>query len=401
MEKKRNEKRNEIKISIASSQNNLMSEKEPYKVEKSKPYEKLKEKNNAAKKRIIIMNEKEDMKSSNSKMNSNENRLLLLKKNSLTNNKYIRNNNINNIYHEEYFDKFDDYFNKKNIFEEKKISTEEMNKNDNLDTLSDKESIGNDMGDKTEEEIEEKAMDDINDIFNLIIGYDIYKRIELNHLQKFFFWSVPEGKTLNTNINKIQKDDISQFDYNLEIIRNNQIYFFAQIKKTFPYINIKLFIKTPNIGEYIKVGKIESNVMKNNFIIYKGDNQSNYEKVLNINYELNFFGFKIRKMVVEKVEGNAIKYTLCNDIPEWDYFYKTYKLNFNGRVKQSCKKNFILKYKNNSNINLGEKEENNERLLQCGKIDNNSFALDFISPLSPFEAFSISISSIIYKFSCE
>ena len=84
--------------------------------------------------------------------------------------------------------------------------------------------------------------------------------------------------------------------------------------------------------------------------------------------------------------------------PEWDYEYKTYKLNFNGRVKKSSKKNFILKFKN------PEKENeiiNNERILQCGKIDDYSFALDFIAPLSPFEAFSISISSIIYKFSCE
>lgn len=114
-------------------------------------------------------------------------------------------------------------------------------------------------------------------------------------------------------------------------------------------------------------------------------------------------------MTVEKIINNEIKYILCNDSPEWDYEYKTYKLNFNGRVKKSCKKNFILKYKNtNTNTNIdGEKNKddneniNDERLLQCGKIDDYSFALDFISPLSPFEAFSISISSIINKISCE
>ena len=114
-------------------------------------------------------------------------------------------------------------------------------------------------------------------------------------------------------------------------------------------------------------------------------------------------------MTVEKIINNEIKYILCNDSPGWDYEYKTYKLNFNGRVKKSCKKNFILKYKNtNTNTNIdGEKNKddneniNDERLLQCGKIDDYSFALDFISPLSPFEAFSISISSIINKISCE
>ena len=115
-------------------------------------------------------------------------------------------------------------------------------------------------------------------------------------------------------------------------------------------------------------------------------------------------------MTVEKIINNEIKYILCNDSPEWDYEYKTYKLNFNGRVKKSCKKNFILKFKNSNSNSQKEKEKEkdnenenikNEIILQCGKIDDYSFALDFISPLSPFEAFSISISSIIYKFSCE
>ena len=109
-------------------------------------------------------------------------------------------------------------------------------------------------------------------------------------------------------------------------------------------------------------------------------------------------------MTVEKIVNNETKYILCNDSPEWDYEYKTYKLNFNGRVRKSCKKNFILKFKSsqkNENEEGSNDNNNDERLLQCGKIDDSCFALDFISPLSPFEAFSISISSIIYKFSCE
>ena len=201
------------------------------------------------------------------------------------------------------------------------------------------------------------------------------------------------------NINKIKNKESNSsglnFHYNLEILRNNQIYFFAQIKKSFPSSNIKLYVKLFN-DQYIKVGKIISNILKNNFIVYKGDNKSNYKKILNITYEINFFGNKIRKMSVEKFENNKIKFILCNDLPEWDYFYKTYKMHFNGRVKQKSKKNFILKYKNANN-----EENKNEKLLQCGKIDDNCFALDFISPLSPFEAFAISITSVISKLSCE
>ena len=141
-------------------------------------------------------------------------------------------------------------------------------------------------------------------------------------------------------------------------------------------------------------------IKDNLIVLYEGDNKTNYKKVLNINYDLNFFGFKVRNMIVENIVNEKIRYILCNDSPEWDYEYKTYKLNFNGRVKKSCKKNFILKYKNSINKENNENIKN-ERLLQCGKIDDNCFALDFISPLSPFEAFSISITSIIYKISCE
>ena len=325
---------------------------------------------------------------------SNEN-ILLLK----NNHKKI------DLYNDEYIDKLDIYFNSKNKININKLSTEEINNEEtnNENELDMETNKNNDIYSENEKAKEEI---DINDIFNIITGYDIYKKIEKNFIKLFFFNSIPDGKTLNTNINKIKKNENNElnlnFNYNLEIIRNNQIFFFAQIKKTFPSINIKIFIRMPN-EQYIKVGKIISNFLKNNFIVYKGDNKTNYKKVLIINYDLNFFGIKVRNMTVEKIINNDIEYILCNDSPEWDYEYKTYKLNFNGRVKKSCKKNFILKYKNTNNEkNKNDNENNNiERLLQCGKIDDYCFALDFISPLSPFEAFSISISSIINKISCE
>ena len=93
-------------------------------------------------------------------------------------------------------------------------------------------------------------------------------------------------------------------------------------------------------------------------------------------------------MIVNKYENNALLYTLNNQIPKWDKEFKTNKLNFNGRVKLTCKKNFIL-------------QKERENILQCGKIDDNCFALDFISPLSPFESFCISITSLVIKKFCE
>lgn len=240
----------------------------------------------------------------------------------------------------------------------------------------------------------------LEEIFNLIVGHNIKKIIEPDYINKFFLSHVPEDRTLNMNINKMKSNTSNNsqnlsFNYNLEIVKNNQIYFFARIKQSFPTSNIKIYIKSFN-NQYTKVGKIISNFLKNNFIVYKGNNKSNYLKILNIEYEINFFGNKMRKMKVEKFENNQIKYILCNELPEWDIMYNTYKQNFNGRVKQTSKKNFILKFQDSN-----DEEKINEKLLQCGKINDNCFALDFISPLSPFEAFSISITSIINKISCE
>ena len=377
----------DIKTSAINSQNTLITEKNANKIEGKNQYESIKAKNKEGKKKIIIMNEKEDLNSANSKR-SNEN-ILLLRKNK---------RNFRQISDDEYIDKFKTYFNPKSKLYENKISNEDINYDV---TLSEKDNEINNKSDIYQEKEEEEEEININTIFNLITSYDIYKTIELNYIKLFFFNDIPEDKTLNTNINKIKKENNTnnEFNYNLEIIRNNKIYFFAKIKKTFPSINITIYIKSSN-NQYIKVGKIISNVLKNNFILYKGDNKNNYKKILNINYDLNFFGFKVRNMTVEKIINNEIKYILCNDSPEWDYEYKTYKLNFNGRVKKSCKKNFILKFKN-FNSQKENENINNERILQCGKIDDYCFALDFISPLSPFEAFSISISSLIYKFSCE
>ena len=388
IENKKFENRIDIKTSIANSQNVLISENDLNKIEKKN-----------IKKRIIIINEKEELNSANSKR-SNEN-VLLLKNNKINRNNEFEINN-KNYNDDDYIEKFDNYFNKKQNLKIKRIETDDINNDETLNDNEKEIEIDN-QNNKEKQQNNEKEKTTINEIFNLIIGYDIYKKIELNYIDIFFFNPIPEEKTLNTNINKIMKVNNTNnkdlnFNYNLEIIRNNKIYFFAKFSSTFPSINIKLYIKSPN-EEYIKVGKIISNVLKNNFILYKGENKKNYKKVLNINYDLNFFGFKVRNMSVEKIENDKIKFILCNDSPEWDYEYKTYKLNFNGRVKKSCKKNFILKYKNSDNIN--NNTNINEKILQCGKIDDSCFALDFISPLSPFEAFSISLTSIINKFSCE
>ena len=138
-------------------------------------------------------------------------------------------------------------------------------------------------------------------------------------------------------------------------------------------------------------------MMRTNFVVFKGNNENNYIKNLEIRYAMNIFGLLgVREMKVDKYENDSIAFSLTNLKPEWDYQYNNYKMNFNRRVKQISKKNFILI--NNSSKN---NDENNKHILQCGKIDDKTYALDFISPLSPFEAFCICITSLVTKISCE
>ena len=314
----------------------------------------LKKENNEIKNIIKFIKQKEEeVKTTNSKRSSEN--ILLLENNPQLNKLFDKNKS--NIlpgfdYNKELKNKYETFNYYSKNFNKNVIEAINFNETEN-DINIEKENKNNVINKDKTEEIKGIS---IEEIFNLIMGYNFNKVIEPNYIRRFFFSSVPEDKTLSMNINKINQNKNNSsnlsFNYNLEILKNNQIYFFAQIKKTFPSSNIKLYIKSSH-NQYNKVGKIISNLLKNDFIVYKGDNKTNYEKILHIIYEINFFGNKIRKMKIEKYENNAIKYTLCNDLPEWDIFYKTYKLNFNGRVKQTSKKNFILKYQN-SNENESE-----------------------------------------------
>ena len=391
--------KNTIQIGT-TSRNELMEKKESNKRDDEDiSNEKLKENKKINHNRIHLMNEKEDEMNSSISKRSSENKLLL--KNNPYNQKSL------DIYKDTSKKKIEHYtFFENNI---NKKANELLNFNETQNYVSDEDINKIDknkfkLDDTKNEEENENEMENnginLEEIFNLIVGHNIKKIIEPDYINKFFLSHVPEDRTLNMNINKMKSNTSNNsqnlsFNYNLEIVKNNQIYFFARIKQSFPTSNIKIYIKSFN-NQYTKVGKIISNFLKNNFIVYKGNNKSNYLKILNIEYEINFFGNKMRKMKVEKFENNQIKYILCNELPEWDIMYNTYKQNFNGRVKQTSKKNFILKFQDSN-----DEEKINEKLLQCGKINDNCFALDFISPLSPFEAFSISITSIINKISCE
>ena len=81
-------------------------------------------------------------------------------------------------------------------------------------------------------------------------------------------------------------------------------------------------------------------------------------------------------------------YRFRNKSPRWNERLKSYALNFGGRVKQASIKNFIL-IDDSFDVEDEEKAPNG---IVFGKIDDNTFALEFGHPLNLFQAFGIAMS---------
>jgi tubby and related proteins len=82
---------------------------------------------------------------------------------------------------------------------------------------------------------------------------------------------------------------------------------------------------------------------------------------------------------------------LVNNPPKWNEAAGAYVLNFNGRVTMPSVKNFqLVQPENHSNV-----------MLQFGKTGSDTYSMDFKYPLSPFQAFSIVLSSLDPKLACE
>jgi tubby-related protein 1 len=160
-----------------------------------------------------------------------------------------------------------------------------------------------------------------------------------------------------------------------------------------------------------KIAQINSNLFKNEYFLYdkgispkKINEESNEELrkyLLQIQFkkENNFkIGYifipkesyiknkyynkdknKKDKLSTFKINDEIILYK--TEMPEFDFLKKYYVYTFSSRVKEKSEHNFRIIDKNSNKI-----------LLECGKISNNSFSMDFSAPFSPLEAFGICIS---------
>jgi Tub family len=79
---------------------------------------------------------------------------------------------------------------------------------------------------------------------------------------------------------------------------------------------------------------------------------------------------------------------LTNRVPRWNAKLQAFVLNFNGRVTQASVKNFQL-------VEAGDEAE--KIRLQFGRVSKDSFTMDFAYPLSPLQAFAVTLTSFESK----
>jgi tubby and related proteins len=97
---------------------------------------------------------------------------------------------------------------------------------------------------------------------------------------------------------------------------------------------------------------------------------------------------------------NENKMVLKNRSPRWHEQLQFWCLNFQGRVTVASVKNFQL-VASDANGPTSHDAENDDVILQFGKIGKDLFTMDYRYPISAFQAFAICLSSFDTKIACE
>lgn len=75
---------------------------------------------------------------------------------------------------------------------------------------------------------------------------------------------------------------------------------------------------------------------------------------------------------------------LRNKAPVWNELSQVYQLDFGGRVTQESAKNFQI-------------EHQQKQVLQFGRIDSNTYTLDFQHPFSALQALSVALANVTQR----
>ncbi|CAG8515838.1 2967_t:CDS:2 [Funneliformis caledonium] len=82
---------------------------------------------------------------------------------------------------------------------------------------------------------------------------------------------------------------------------------------------------------------------------------------------------------------------LHNKSPQWNEETQSYVLNFSGRVTLASVKNFQIVHDNDLDYII----------MQFGRVEEDTFTMDFMYPMCPLQAFAIALTSFDAKLACE
>lgn len=268
------------------------------------------------------------------------------------------------------------------------------------------------------------------------------KSYDMMQLKEFVLKPVPQGVWLECHIKRISTG-ITKFSRKFSMFTDSGVFLCSSKKR--PWVknktsNYAVSVDSEDIqskGDAF-VGKIRSNFLGSEFMAYgEGPNPKNLKdgenprsEVAAIQYSSHLMGKKPkgpRKITVvlpavdastgEALPCNALDpakdglialmehhsqmtateetpqlvTTYCSKNARWNEKMKSFVLNFDSRVAEASVKNF----------QLIKQDDPDTVYLQFGRVSKDTFNLDFRSPLSPMQAFSLAISSFDYKICSE
>ena len=305
------------------------------------------------------------------------------------------------------------------IRENKNIIDNEKNKKRKIKSiikLKDNQLVSNKNKEAKNNDIYNYLMkdEDLTNIKNIKELNDLYNK---NEILNFIFSRIDKRKILKCNIFINSENNVNNY-----ILYSHSHKFIISAKYDFSlFHNNYIIYSSRNFLPETAIAKLHSYSQKNEFILYDmGEspkaiknkvNTSNVTvkirkyllemKYLNDkkfqNFKIflpknNYFGnyfFNMEENHKDKLSNKILEnevIVLENNKPKYDINSKKFIDNFNNRIKEKSKFNFKISYKDKNNENI---------TIECGKINENNYALDIGYPLSPLEGFSISVANFI------
>ena len=279
------------------------------------------------------------------------------------------------------------------------------------------------------EDINKEREKNNEEIYNCLMKYEDMKNIKnIKELNDIF----EHEQTLNFILSRLNKNQSLKCNIFLENENNSINYilyththkFILSAKYDFSLFHCNYIIFTSrNFLPITAISKLHSYSNKTEFILYdmgippkslknkKINTNNNSIKMRRYLLQINFLNNKkFQNLIVylpkddffqnyfynmdENHKDKLNNKNLENDVdifennkPKYDINLKKYWDNFSNRIKEKSKFNFKILSNN--------KDNKNNIAIECGKINDNNFALDISYPFSPLEGFAIALANFI------